>query len=121
MEPAAIDYGLLKQALRDALGEEGLAGTASLAQRFRGGTLTIRPADSTLQPKDVPLEDFFRKIVRVRDQLRILEQKLNGLEKLDAEERRTLQGYVTRCYGTLTTFNVLFQDKGDQFVGQKGK
>lgn len=120
MEPATIDYGMLKQALREALGEEGLTGTATLAQRFKGGALLIKPADSSLQPKEVPLEEFFKKIVRVRDQLRILEQKLNGLEKLDPEERRTLQGYVTRCYGTLTTFNVLFQDKGDHFVGQKG-
>ena len=120
MESVAIDYGLLKQALREALSEEGLVGTPALAQRFKGGALVIKPSDPALQPKEVPLEEFFRKIVRVRDQLRILEQKLNSLEKIDVEERRTLQGYVTRCYGTLTTFNVLFQDKGDHFVGQKG-
>lgn len=113
-----IDYGMLKQALRDVL-DEGTDPGAELAHRFRGGTLQIRPKESGLQPKDIPIEDFFRKIVRLRDNLRLLEQKVNNHPKLDAEDRRTLQGYVTKCYGTLTTFNLLFQDKADQFVGQK--
>lgn len=115
-----IDYGQLKQALREALAEVG-QGRAELAQRFRGGTVVIRPRDPALQAKEVPIDELFQKIVRLRDALRLLEQKVNATEKLDAEERRTLQGYVTRCYGTLTTFNLLFQDKGDWFVGQKGK
>jgi hypothetical protein len=113
-----IDYGMLKQALRDVL-DEGTDPGAELAVRFRGGTLQIRPKEAGLQPKDIPIEDFFRKIVRLRDNLRLLEQKVNNHPKLDAEDRRTLQGYVTKCYGTLTTFNLLFQDKADQFVGQK--
>ncbi|MBX3471073.1 MAG: hypothetical protein KF878_29750 [Planctomycetes bacterium] len=113
-----IDYGLLKQALRDVL-DEGTDAGAEIAARFRGGTLIIKPRDESLQPKEVPIEDFFRKVVRIRDNLRILEQKVNSHPKLEAEDRRTLQGYVTKCYGTLTTFNLLFQDKGDQFVGQK--
>lgn len=113
-----IDYGMLKQALRDVL-DEGTDPGSELALRFRGGALLIKPKDPSLQPKEVPLEDFFRKIVRLRDNLRLLEQKVNNHPKLEAEDRRTLQGYVTRCYGTLTTFNLLFQDKADQFVGQK--
>lgn len=113
-----IDYGMLKQALRDVL-DEGTDAGAELAVRFRGGTLVIKPKDPSLQPKEVPLEDFFRKVVRLRDNLRLLEQKVNNHPKLEAEDRRTLQGYVTKCYGTLTTFNLLFQDKADQFVGQK--
>ncbi len=113
-----IDYGMLKQALRDVLDEGTDAGT-ELATRFRGGTLVIKPKDASLQPKEVPIEDFFRKIVRLRDNLRLLEQKVNNHPKLEAEDRRTLQGYVTKCYGTLTTFNLLFQEKADQFVGQK--
>lgn len=113
-----IDYGMLKQALREVL-DEGTDAGAELATRFRGGTLVIKPRDASLQPKEVPLEEFFRKIVRIRDNLRLLEQKVNNHPKLEAEDRRVLQGYVTKCYGTLTTFNLLFQDKADQFVGQK--
>lgn len=116
-----LDYGQLKQALRDVLADEGIVGAPELAHRFQGGTLVIKPRDESLQAREVPIEEFFKKVVRVRDQLRVLEQKINGHPKLDAEERRTLQGYITRAYGTLTTFNILFQDKGDHFVGQRGK
>ena len=118
---AEIDYGLLKEALREVLAEEGVASDPPMAQKFLGGALLIKPRDANLQAKEVPLEDFFKKVVRVRDQLRVLEQKVNSLDKLDAEERRTLQGYITRAYGTLTTFNVLFAEKDDWFVGQKSK
>jgi hypothetical protein len=118
--PTSLDYGLLKQALRDVLAEEE-ASPAPLAPRFRGGKLLIQPKDETLQAKEVPVEELFKKVVRVRDQLRLLEQKINGNDKLEAEERRVLQGYLTRAYGTLTTFNFLFQDKADHFRGQKGK
>jgi hypothetical protein len=114
---ADMDYALLKQALREVLDER--AGRAEMAARFRGGVLVIKPRDDSLQPKEVPLEEFFKKIVRLRDNLRLLEQKVNSHPKLEGEDRRLLQGYVTKCYGTLTTFNLLFQDKDDQFVGQK--
>ncbi|MDC3378711.1 hypothetical protein OAX78_00325 [Planctomycetota bacterium] len=113
-----IDYGLLKQALREVLSEEG-SSHAVMAPRFRGGKLVIKPADNSQQPKEVPIEDFFKKVVRVRDQLRLLEQKVNGHGALSDEDKRVLQGYLTRAYGTLTTFNLLFQDKTDNFVGQK--
>ena len=116
-----IDYGQLKQALRDVLAEEGATSHPPLANRFRGGTLLLKPADEGLDAKEIPIEDFFGKVVRVRDQLRVLEQKLNNHPKLSDDERRQMQGYVTRCYGTLTTFNLLFQEKADQFRGQKGK
>lgn len=114
---ADMDYALLKQALREVLDER--AGRAEMAARFRGGVLVIKPRDDSLQPKEVPLEEFFKKVVRLRDNLRLLEQKVNSHSRLEAEDRRVLQGYVTKCYGTLTTFNLLFQDKDDQFVGQK--
>lgn len=113
-----LDYAQLKQALREVL-DERLEAT-EIAQRFRGGTLLIKPRDASLQPKEVPLEELFKKIVRLRDNLRLLEQKVNAHPKLEGEDRRTLQGYVTKCYGTLTTFNLLFQDEDDRFVGQKG-
>ena len=92
-----------------------------MAKKFRGGTLIMRPADSSLQPKEIPLEEFFKKVVRVRDQLRVLEQKVNSHPKLDNADKKTLQGYLTRAYGTLTSFNVLFQEKDDTFVGQRSK
>lgn len=113
-----IDYAQLKQALREVL-DERLEAT-EIAQRFRGGTLLIKPRDASLQPKEVPLDELFKKVVRIRDNLRLLEQKVNSHAKLEAEDRRVLQGYVTKCYGTLTTFNILFQDESDKFVGQKG-
>lgn len=113
-----IDYAQLKQALREVL-DERLEAT-EIAQRFRGGTLLIKPRDASLQPKEVPLDELFKKVVRIRDNLRLLEQKVNSQSKLEAEERRVLQSYVTKCYGTLTTFNILFQEESDKFVGQKG-
>ena len=118
--PVNFDYGQLKQALREVLAEEG-ASDPPMASKFQGGTLILRPGDSSLQSKEIPLEEFFKKVVRVRDQLRVLEQKVNGHSKLDAADKKALQGYLTRAYGTLTSFNILFQERADTFVGQRSK
>src|SRR5262249_55345234 len=86
-----------------------------LATRWQKGTLIIQPADSSLQPKEVPLETFFHKIVMIRNNLRVLEQKVNASDKLSEADKFDVQQYITRCYGSLTTFNILFKNKDDQF------
>ena len=114
-----VDYGLLKRALREVLDEDTL--TAEIAPKFANGTLILKPKDPTRETKELPLKELWKKVVRLRDQLRVLEQKINAQAGLSAEDKATMQGYITRCYGTLTTFNVLFRDEQDKFVGQKGK
>jgi hypothetical protein len=104
------------QAVVDALGLESPEQTITgLGARWQKGTVTLQPADPSLQAKEVPLETFFHKVVMIRNNLRVLEQKVNANEKLTDAEKFDLQQYVTRCYGSLTTFNVLFKEKEDQF------
>lgn len=91
-----------------------------LGERWTGGTILLQPADKTLKPKEIPVEDFFHKVVMLRDRLRVLEQNINSHKKLSDEEKVNIQQYITRCYGSLTTFNVLFKNKEQWFVGDKG-
>ena len=92
----------------------------SIAPKFYHGTLILQPKDPSLQPKEVDLEVFFKKIISVRNNLRVLEQKINS-SKLEDGEKIELEGYITKSYGSLTTFNVLFQDNEDKFVGTKSE
>lgn len=93
--------------------------TVSMGQKWTGGKLIMFPGDASLKEKEVPIETFFHKIVMVRDRLRVLEQKVNTSNMSD-EEKVELQQYITRIYGSLTTFNVLFKNKEDYFIGEKG-
>ena len=90
-----------------------------IGDKWKGGTLIMKPMDSSLKPKDLPIETFFHKIVMLRDRLRVLEQKVNSHAKLTEEEKIDMQQYITRIYGSLTTFNVMFRDKDHHFVGEK--
>jgi DUF438 domain-containing protein len=91
-----------------------------IGDKWIGGTMSLQAADKTLKPKDIPIDDFFHKIVMLRDRLRVLEQNINSNKKLSDEEKVGIQQYITRCYGSLTTFNVLFKNKEHWFVGDKG-
>ena len=103
------------QSVVEALGLEKSDVVEGLANRWQRGTLVMQSADSSLQPKEVPLETFFHKIVMIRNNLRVLEQKVNASDKLSDADKFDMQQYITRCYGSLTTFNILFKDKEDQF------
>ncbi len=98
----------------------GLSETVPLGDKWIKGMMLLQPADKTLKPKEIPVEDFFHKIVMLRDRLRVLEQNINSHKKLSDEDKVNLQQYITRCYGSLTTFNVLFRNKEQWFVGEKG-
>ena len=125
-EPHATVSGLdlplkqfVEETLAAAVAKLGLEKPDSVVEqlglRWHGGKLVLHPAEATLQTKEVPLEVFFHKIVMVRNNLRVLEQKINAHEKLSDGEKVEMQQYITRSYGSLTTFNVMFKEKEGQF------
>jgi hypothetical protein len=105
------------QAIRDALAEDHA--DVRLAPKWEGGAVVLKPGDPGMQPKEIPLDALFHKIVMIRDRLRVLEQRINAHDKLSDAEKVEMQQYVTRCYGSLTTFNVLFRDEREKFTGEK--
>ena len=98
----------------------GITEPVPLGDRWKGGTIVLQPADKTQKGKDIPIEIFFHKIVMLRDRLRVLEQQVNAHKGLSDEDKVNMQQYITRIYGSLTTFNVLFRNKEQYFVGEKG-
>lgn len=98
----------------------GISEVVPLGDRWQKGMLLLQPADKALKPKEMPIEDFFHKIVMLRDRVRVMEQQINAHKKLSDEDKVALQQYITRIYGSLTTFNVLFKNKEHWFVGERG-
>jgi len=93
--------------------------TVEMHGKWTDGKLIIQPGDQSLQDKEIPIDAFFHKIVMVRDRIRVMEQRINSSKNLSDEEKVNLQQYITKVYGSLTTFNVLFQQKEDSFVGER--
>ncbi|MFT3826038.1 MAG: hypothetical protein QM731_19105 [Chitinophagaceae bacterium] len=98
----------------------GFTEEVPLGDRWKGGLMLLQPADKTQKPKEIPVDVFFHKIVMLRDRLRVLEQQVNAHKTLSDEDKVNLQQYITRIYGSLTTFNVLFKNKEQWFIGEKG-
>jgi hypothetical protein len=116
-----MDQDEFRRVLRDVLREELGVGEVALADRWRGGEVIIKSAKEGVAAKSIPIDGLFHKVVMVRDKLRVLEQKLNSSKGLADDEKVQMQQYITQCYGSLTTFNALFRDREDWFVGQSGK
>src|ERR1700743_3269458 len=98
----------------------GLSEPVALGDKWKGGVMVLQPGDKSVKSKEVPIDVFFHKIVMARDRLRVLEQQINGHKVLSDEEKVNLQQYITRIYGSFTTFNVLFKSKEQWFTGEKG-
>jgi hypothetical protein len=109
----------LESLLRRVIREEAGLTPAAPAEKWRGGELVLRPGKPGLQEKSWPIETFFHKVILLRNRLRVLEQQVNGSDIPD-ELKLKLQGYITGCYGTLTSFNVLFAEEADRFQGSGG-
>ncbi len=110
----------IEKVLRFVLEEQSaLQEIVPLGEKWTGGNMLLQPANLSLKPKEIPIESFFHKIVMLRDRLRVLEQNINSHPGLSDEEKVNMQQYITRIYGSLTTFNILFADKDHYFVGAK--
>ena len=121
-EVDTVSFYEIEKSLREILQKwSDITEIVPLGDKWNGGTITLQPADHSLAAKEIPVKTFFHKIVMLRDRLRVLEQKINSSKKLDEEEKLDIQQYITRCYGSLTTFNVLFKNKSQQFVGESSK
>jgi len=112
-----MDIDEFRRVLREVLSEELGVGDAEMGKRWEGGEVVLRPGKEGTAEKRIPLDGFFHKIVMIRDKLRVLEQRINAHDKLTDAEKVQMQAYITGCYGTLTTFNVLFARREDGFAG----
>ncbi len=121
-KPETITARDLRYAIASVLDEYGsLPAEVELGQKWIGGKVMLHPSNDSLQAKEIPMDTFFKKIIMVRDRLRVLEQNINSSTSLNDEEKVHMQQYITRAYGSLTTFNVLFAEKEDYFKGSGKK
>ena len=112
----------VEKSLRDLLKQySDISEVIPMADKWKGGTITLSPKDKNLSSKDIPIDTFFHKIVMVRDRIRVMEQKINSSKTLDDQDKIDLQQYITRVYGSLTTFNVLFKNTSQSFKGESSK
>ena len=111
----------LKEILAEVIDEALGLSDAELHPRYRGGKVVVHPGNPELATKDLEIDVLFRKVISIRDKLRVLEQRINTHEKLDTADKVQLQQYVSSCYGSLTSFNYLFRDREDWFVGESSK
>lgn len=115
-----ISFYEVESSLRKLLKQySDISEIVNIADKWRGGKLILEPGDTNLSSKEIPIDTFFHKIVMVRDRVRVMEQKINSSSNMDDQEKIDLQQYITRIYGSLTTFNVLFQSKEQHFSGAK--
>ena len=118
-EVDTISFYEVERTLREMLKQySDISEIVPIADKYKGGTLILSPADSSLSQKEIPIDTFFHKIVMVRDRIRVMEQKINSSANLDDQEKIDLQQYITRIYGSLTTFNVLFKNSSQNFKGE---
>ena len=121
LEVFDMDRDELKEILKEVLDETLGVSDIRLGEKWKDGEMILKPGTEGLKEKVIPLESFFHKIVMLRDRLRVLEQKINSHKGLSDEDKVEVQQYITRVYGSLTSFNILFADKADHFVGDKSK
>ncbi len=121
-EVDTVSFSEVEDSLRELLKKWSDASEiVPIADKWRGGTMVLEPKDSNLSNKEIPINTFFHKVVMLRDRLRVMEQKINSSKNLDDQEKVDIQQYITRCYGSLTTFNVLFKNNSQQFKGDSTK
>lgn len=117
-----VSFYEVEKSLRDILKKWSDASEiVPIADKYKGGTMILQPKDPSLSNKEIPINTFFHKIVMLRDRLRVMEQKINSSNSLDDQDKVDLQQYITRCYGSLTTFNVLFKNNSQHFKGDSSK
>lgn len=121
-EVDTISFYEVERSLRNILKKwNGFSEIVPIAEKWKGGKIVLQPGDGNLASKEIPIDTFFHKIVMLRDRLRVMEQKINASKDLAEQDKIDLQQYITRCYGSLTTFNVLFKNNSQQFKGESSK
>ena len=120
-QAAPVDLDAFEQLMIHFLDKYGaFQEVVPMGEKWEGGKLILQPGKEELKPKEIPIEAFFHKIVMLRDRLRVLEQNINSHPQLSDQDKVNMQQYITRIYGSLTTFYILFEDKDDYFVGTGG-